>query len=72
MRAFLNILPTTTEVNLPLRLTNKAPRNEYVWGSGGVNPPLLISALDGDVWSASRPGRFTLRKIVRGTHWIGD
>jgi hypothetical protein len=26
------------------------------WGSGGVAPPLLISALDGGKWSASRPG----------------
>jgi hypothetical protein len=31
------------------------------WGSGGIAPPFLTSALDGDEWSASRPGRFTLR-----------
>jgi hypothetical protein len=26
-----------------------------VWGSGGIAPPFLTSALDGDEWSASRP-----------------
>jgi hypothetical protein len=37
---------------------------------GGVDVQLhifLTSALAGDEWSASRPGRFT-----PGTHWIGD
>jgi hypothetical protein len=36
------------------------------WGSGGIAPPFLTSALDGGEWSASRPCRFT-----PGTHWIG-
>jgi hypothetical protein len=31
----------------------------------------LTSALDGGEWSASRIGRFTPRKGVLGTHWIG-
>jgi hypothetical protein len=31
----------------------------------------LTSALDGAEWSASRPGRFTLRELGPGTHWIG-
>jgi hypothetical protein len=31
----------------------------------------LLSALDGGEWSASRPGRFTLRERTPGTHWIG-
>jgi hypothetical protein len=31
----------------------------------------LTSALDGVEWSASRPGRFTLRERAPGTHWIG-
>jgi hypothetical protein len=31
----------------------------------------LTSALDGGEWSASRPGRFTPRERVLGTHWIG-
>jgi hypothetical protein len=32
----------------------------------------LTSALDGGEWSASRPGRFTLRERAAGTDWIGD
>jgi hypothetical protein len=28
-------------------------------GSGGITAPFLTSALDGDEWSVSRPGRFT-------------
>jgi hypothetical protein len=31
----------------------------------------LISALDGGVLPASRPGRFILRERAPGTHWIG-
>jgi hypothetical protein len=31
----------------------------------------LTSALDGDEWSASRPGRFTPKERAPGTHWIG-
>jgi hypothetical protein len=41
------------------------------WGSGGIAPPFLTSALDGGEWSASRPGRFTPKKKVTGGHWIG-
>jgi hypothetical protein len=33
---------------------------------------VFTSALDGGEWSASRPGRFTLRETAHGTHWIGD
>jgi hypothetical protein len=32
----------------------------------------LTSALAGDEWSDSRPGRFTSGEIALGTHWIGD
>jgi hypothetical protein len=32
-----------------------------VWGSGGIAPPFLTSAVDGGEWSASRPGRFIAR-----------
>jgi hypothetical protein len=35
------------------------------WGSGGVAPPFLTSALDGGEWSASRLSDFT-----RHTHWV--
>jgi hypothetical protein len=33
-------------------------------------PALLISALEGDEWSISRPGRFTPRESAPDTHWI--
>jgi hypothetical protein len=29
------------------------------WGSAGIAPPFLTSAVDGDKWSASRPSLFT-------------
>jgi hypothetical protein len=29
------------------------------------------AALDGNEWSASRPGRFNHRESAVGTHWIG-
>jgi hypothetical protein len=28
------------------------------WGSGGIAPRIVTSAIDGGEWSASRPGRF--------------
>jgi hypothetical protein len=40
----------------------------------GVNVQIhifLTSALGGDEWSASRPGRFTLGEKAPSTHWIG-
>jgi hypothetical protein len=39
------------------------------WRYGST--PSLTSALGGDEWSASRPGRFTPRERTPGTHWIG-
>jgi hypothetical protein len=39
--------------------------------SGGIFSPSLTSALDGGMWSASCPGRFTPEKKASGTHWIG-
>jgi len=41
------------------------------WGSGGITPRILISALDGCEWSASQPGRFTPRERATDIHWIG-
>jgi len=41
------------------------------WESGGIAPRILNSALDGGEWSASRPGRFTLRARASATHSIG-
>jgi hypothetical protein len=40
------------------------------WRSRGTAISFLTSALDGDEWSATRPGRFTTCEISRGTHWI--
>jgi hypothetical protein len=31
----------------------------------------LASALAGDEWSTSRPGRYTPRESAHSTHWIG-
>jgi hypothetical protein len=41
------------------------------WGVEVQHHELLISALGGGEWSASRLGRFTPREIAPGTHWIG-
>jgi hypothetical protein len=41
------------------------------WGSGGIAPQFMTSALDGEEWWASRLGRFTPRGKDPGTHWIG-
>jgi hypothetical protein len=40
-------------------------------GSGGIDPPFLISAFDGAEWSVSRPGRFTPIETAPGIHWTG-
>jgi hypothetical protein len=39
-----------------------------MWGSGGIAPPFLISALDGREWPASRPGRIASGETAPGTH----
>jgi len=36
-----------------------------------MTPRVLISALDGGEWSASRPGRFTPRGRATHIYWIG-
>jgi hypothetical protein len=42
------------------------------WGSGGIASRIFFtSALDGGVWSVSRPGHFTPRERALDTHWIG-
>jgi hypothetical protein len=51
---------------------NSVPRHEGVLGKWRYSSThSLISALDGREWSASRPGRFTPRERVPGTHGIG-
>jgi hypothetical protein len=42
------------------------------WGSGGITPQFLTSALDEGEWLVSRPGRFTSGETAPGTHWIGS
>jgi hypothetical protein len=42
-----------------LCLINQTPSHEDVFGSGGIAPPSLTSALGGVEWSASHPGRFS-------------
>jgi hypothetical protein len=41
------------------------------WGSEGIVPHILTSALDEGEWSASHPRCFTPRESVPGTHWTG-
>jgi hypothetical protein len=41
---------------------NQAPRREYVEGSGGKAHAFLISAVNGNEWVASRPGRLPPEK----------
>jgi hypothetical protein len=43
------------KVSLSLGFINEAPPHEVVWGSAGISPPFLTSALDEGEWSASRP-----------------
>jgi hypothetical protein len=43
--------------------------NIRIWGSGGISPLFLTTALDaGEL--ALRPGRFTPKEIAPCTHWI--
>jgi hypothetical protein len=56
--------------NWSLWLTKHHAMHIY-WGSGGIAPRILTSALDGGEWLASRPGRFTPTEKASGAHWIG-
>jgi hypothetical protein len=57
-------------LKLSVRLINQALCHEEVWGSGGIAPPFLTSALVGCEWSAARLCRFTPGERAPGTHWI--
>jgi len=51
---------------------NEAPRHDGVLGEWRYSYAYsLTSALDGGEWSASRPGRFTIRERDPVTQWIG-
>jgi hypothetical protein len=41
-----------------------------MWGSGGIAPAFLSSALDGVEWSASQSCCFTPRENAPGDHWV--
>jgi hypothetical protein len=42
-----------------------------MWGSGGIAPQFLTSALDGGEWLASRPGHFPPGEIAPSNYWTG-
>jgi hypothetical protein len=49
---------SVTEIALPFTFLT-LPRHEEVWGSEGVSPPFLTSALGGSAWLASHLCCFT-------------
>jgi hypothetical protein len=51
-------IETMRRVKPSLCLISSAPRDRDVWRCGGISPPFITSALDGDEWPASCPGRF--------------
>jgi hypothetical protein len=57
-------------VLLFLFLTGQQAVKAY-WRVEVQTQEILTSALDGDEWSATLPGRFTPRERASGTHWIG-
>jgi hypothetical protein len=46
----------------------KEVHHEDLWGSGGIAPLFLTSAVVEGEWSALCPGRFTPGERVPGTH----
>jgi hypothetical protein len=59
------------KAKLSLCLISQVLCHEYIWGSGGIAPPFLTSALDEGEWSASRPWRSTPGERAPCTHWTG-
>jgi hypothetical protein len=45
---------------------------EHIWGSGGIAPSVLTSALDWGEWSAFCSGPFTPVEMAPSTRWIED
>jgi hypothetical protein len=57
---------------VPVLFFNWAPCYEGILGEWRYSTThSLTLALDGNEWSASRPGRFIPRERASGTHWIG-
>jgi len=48
---------TKVKIKLSLCLTKNDVMETY-WGNGGIVPRIHYHGIDGDEWSASRPGRF--------------
>jgi hypothetical protein len=64
--------PATYNVKHSLWLTNEVLLHEDVGGSGGIAPPFLNLAPDGDKCPASRPSGFTPLKEAAGTNWARE
>jgi hypothetical protein len=71
-RHFVTCAKGKVKVNviLSLYLTKHQAMKTY-WRSGSIAPHILISALDGGAWSASRPGHFTPCERASGIQWVG-
>jgi hypothetical protein len=69
-QAFVMLVKLKVKVKLSLCLTKNHTMKTY-WGVEVELHAFLTSALDGDEWSTSRPGRFTPRERAPRTHWIG-
>jgi hypothetical protein len=66
----MNVVTLLVKIIGKVKLSLHVTKHHAIKTYGGVEVQLhafLISALDGDDWSAPRSGRFT-----PGFHWIGD
>jgi hypothetical protein len=60
------------KAKLSLGLINWESCHKDIWGSGGIAPPFVTSALDGDEWSASGCNRYIPGENAPNTHLIGS
>jgi hypothetical protein len=65
------VLKAKVKVKLSLCVLTEHHAMKAYWGSGGIDARILDPALDGGEWSISCSGRYTARKRVPGTYWIG-
>jgi hypothetical protein len=63
--------PLDRRLSEPQNRVGRRGEDKDIWGSGGIDPRFLTSALDGGEWSASRPCRFTSGERAPGTYWVG-
>jgi hypothetical protein len=69
-------LPPGKEPLVPIKLKlslclTKHHSMKIYWGSGGRAPRIFYLGTSEGEWSASSPGRFTLRERAPGIQWIG-